>query len=203
METRFSIWTLLTSSNVLAAILIALVALLVQVPFAKAVGTDKKIVVVYFSRSGNTKALAEQIRSATGGDMVELEPVDAYPKNYQATVNRAKPELASGYCPPLKNEIRNLGTYDVILLGSPCWGGSIAPPVRTFLSEYDLSGKTLAIFMTHGGSGLGRAPADIKTLAPRAILADGLAVSGRRAHDARNEVMAWISKLGLGTDPER
>lgn len=192
MENKLSVLAL----SALAMALIFILFPLFSSP-AKAVEANAKVLIVYFSRSGNTRALAEQIRAATGGDLVELEPVEAYPQDYQATVNRAKPELASGYCPPLKNEFRNMGAYDVILLGSPSWGGTIAPPARTFLSKNDLSGKTVALFMTHGGSGLGRAPADVKTLIPRATLADGLAVSGRRVHDAGNEVASWVNSLGL------
>lgn len=192
MENKLTFWTLSALAMAFITILYPLFS-----SSAMAVEANTKVLIVYFSRSGNTRALAEQIQAATGGQLVELEPVAPYPQDYQATVNRAKPELASGYCPPLKNEIRNLGAYDVVLLGSPSWGGSIAPPVRTFLSEYDLSGKTVAPFMTHGGSGLGRAPEDIKTLASHATVAEGLAVSGRRVHDARNEVTVWISELGL------
>ena len=151
-------------------------------------------------RSGNTRELAGQIQTATGGKLVELEPVETYPAEYQQTVNRARQELASGACPPLKTKIDGMDAYDVILLGSPNWGGSIAPPVKTFLSEYDLSGKRIAPFMTHGGSGLGRASIDIKSLAPQATVIDGLAVRGREVREARREIETWIGGLGLHRD---
>lgn len=170
---------------------------LLPVSQAQAAETNNKVLIVYFSRSGNTRELARQLQSATGGNLVELEPVEAYPADYQLTVNRAKRELASGTCPPLKTKIDALDAYSVILLGSPNWGGSIAPPVKTFLSEYDLSGKTIAPFMTHGGSGLGRAAGDIQSFAPRATLVEGLAVSGSRVRDAHEAVAAWVGRLGL------
>lgn len=172
----------------------------VPVSQAQAAETNSKVLIVYFSRSGNTRELAGQIQTATGGKLVELEPVETYPAEYQQTVNRARQELASGACPPLKTKIDGMDAYDVILLGSPNWGGSIAPPVKTFLSEYDLSGKRIAPFMTHGGSGLGRASIDIKSLAPQATVIDGLAVRGREVREARREIETWIGGLGLHRD---
>ena len=121
-----------------------------------------KALVVYYSRSGNTRAVAEAIHAAVGGDIVELQPVTPYPEAYRATTDQAKQELASGYKPPLKNRIEHIEAYDVVFVGSPNWWGTVAGPVRTFLSEYDLAGKRIAPFITHEGSALGRSVADIK-----------------------------------------
>lgn len=95
-----------------------------------------KALVVYYSRSGNTRAVAEAIHAAVGGDIVELQPVTPYPEAYRATTDQAKQELASGYKPPLKNRIEHIEAYDVVFVGSPNWWGTVAGPVRTFLSEY-------------------------------------------------------------------
>lgn len=170
---------------------------LVPISQAQAAETDHKILIVCFSRSGNTRALAEQIQTATGGKLVELEPVEPYPADYRLTVSRARRELASDAHPPLKTKIDDIDAYNLILLGSPNWGGSIAPPVKTFLSEHDLSGKTIAPFMTHGGSGLGRAASDIRRFAPRANLAEGLAVRGSAVSEAHRNVTTWLGRLGL------
>lgn len=113
-----------------------------------------KALVVYYSRSGNTRAVAEAIHAAVGGDIVELQPVTPYPEAYRATTDQAKQELASGYKPPLKNRIGHIEAYDVVFVGSPNWWGTVAGPVRTFLSEYDLAGKRIAPFITHEGSAL-------------------------------------------------
>lgn len=137
-----------------------------------------KALVVYYSRSGNTRAVAEAIHAAVGGDIVELQPVTPYPEAYRATTDQAKQELASGYKPPLKNRIGHIEAYDVVFVGSPNWWGTVAGPVRTFLSEYDLAGKRIAPFITHEGSALGRSVADIKTFCPKAVVLDGLAVRG-------------------------
>ena len=112
---------------------------------------DKKArtLVVYYSQTGNTRAVAERIRDLSGGDLVELVPVDPYPDDYSATTQQAKRELQSGYKPPLQTKVENVGAYDIICVGSPNWWSTVAGPVKTFLSDYDLSGKTLAPFITH------------------------------------------------------
>ena len=142
-----------------------------------------KALVVYYSRSGNTRAVAEAIHAAVGGDIVELQPVTPYPEAYRAT--------------SLKHRIGHIEAYDVVFVGSPNWWGSVAGPVRTFLSEYDLAGKRIAPFITHEGSALGRSVADIKTFCPKAVVLDGLAVRGSRAASAQGEVAAWLRKIGM------
>ena len=144
------------------------------------------------------RAVAEAIHAAVGGDIVELQPVTPYPEAYRATTDQAKQELASGYKPPLKNRIGHIEAYDVVFVGSPNWWGTVAGPVRTFLSEYDLAGKRIAPFITHEGSALGRSVADIKTFCPKAVVLDGLAVRGSRAASAQGEVAAWLRKIGMG-----
>ena len=91
-----------------------------------------KALVVYYSRSGNTRAVAEAIHAAVGGDIVELQSVTPYPEAYRATTDQAKQELASGYKPPLKNRIGHIEAYDVVFVGSPNWWGRAGEdvPVR-------------------------------------------------------------------------
>jgi len=82
-----------------------------------------------------------------------------------------------------------------VFVGSPCWWGTVAPAVASFLSAYDFSGKTVIPFMTHGGSGLGHAEADIKTMLPAARVEKGHAFWGRNARNAGEEVKDWIKEL--------
>jgi flavodoxin len=158
---------------------------------------DKKVLVVYYSRSGNTREMANQIHGMVGGDIVELQTVNPYPTEYRATTEQARRELDSGYKPPLTTKVANLASYDVIFVGSPCWWGTFAAPVKTFLSDSDLSGKTLVPFITHEGSGLGRAPADMARLCPKATLLEGLAVRGGSVKTARGDVESWLRKIGI------
>ena len=165
--------------------------------FAAVEAVAPRVLIVYYSLSGNTRALATLLHQRVGGDMVELETATPYPTEYRAVTEQAKRELESGFKPPLKTTVDNVDSYDVILVGSPCWWGTIATPVITFLSENKLAGKTVAPFMTHGGSGLGRSVAHIRELCPQATVREGLAVRGGRAASAGNEAEAWLAGLGL------
>ncbi|HOQ51880.1 MAG TPA: flavodoxin, partial [Candidatus Atribacteria bacterium] len=114
------------------------------------------ILIAYYSRSGNTRKLAQLIHQKVGGTVHEIQPEIPYPASYNATVEQAKKEIQAGFRPPLKTKIEHIEAYDTIFLGSPNWWSTIAPPVATFLEENDLSGKTIIPFCTHGGGGRGR-----------------------------------------------
>jgi flavodoxin len=154
-----------------------------------------KIIVAYFSHSGNTRELANQIHERLGGDVFEIVPVDAYPADYDAVVAQAEREHSSGYTPALKTKIDSIGPYDVILIGCPIWWGTLPPPVVTFLSEYDLSGRTIVPFCTHEGSGFGRSMMDISRLCPHATIMAGLAVRGSDVKNSRKKVSTWLEAL--------
>lgn len=158
---------------------------------------DKKILVAYFSQSGNTQEIANQIKSATGADIFIIQPVTAYPSDYQTLVDQAKKEVNAGFKPALKSKVDNIDSYDIIFVGSPNWWSTIAPPVATFLSGYDFSGKTIVPFITHEGSRMGRSVADIKKLCPNSTILEGLPVRGSSVKNAQKEVNMWIKKIGL------
>lgn len=115
--------------------------------------TAPKILIAYYSWSGNTKEVAEAIHEKVGGDMFEIQTVESYPEEYKKTTAQAKKEINEGYHPKLKGSVENIGQYDVIFLGSPNWWGTIAPAVSTFLAENNLEGKTVVPFITHGAGG--------------------------------------------------
>ncbi len=156
-----------------------------------------KILVAYFSHSGNTREIANQIHKSVGGDILEIQSVQPYPHDYDAVVQQAKQELKSGYKPALKTKFENIKSHDLVFIGYPNWCGTIPAPVRTFLSEYDLSGKTIVPFITHAGSGLGRSVRDIATLCPNSTILDGLAVWGKNTKTAQNEVSEWLQKIKI------
>jgi flavodoxin len=163
-------------------------------------GTDvvmAKTLVVYYSASGNTREIANQIKDIAKADIFEIQPVDAYPAEYRPLTEVAKKEIEAEYKPAIKSKIENIADYDVVFVGSPCWWSTIAPPVATFLSEYDLSGKTIVPFMTHEGSGLGRSVSDIKKLAPSATILSGRAFRGSDAKSAKGDVAEWLEELNL------
>ena len=86
--------------------------------------TEKKILVAYFSRTGNTKETALQIQRNTGGEIFEIQPVSPYPDDYNKAVDQAKKELESDYRPPLKTKVSNPESYDIIFIGYPIWWGT-------------------------------------------------------------------------------
>jgi hypothetical protein len=128
---------------------------------------------------------------------VEIIPVESYPEDYEAVVKQAKQELKSGYKPALRTRVENIESYDVIFVGSPNWWNTVAPPVMTFLSEHDLSGKATVPFITHAGSGLGRGVTDIARLCPDATVLEGLAVWGGEVKAAQPQVSEWLRKIGM------
>lgn len=155
----------------------------------------RKVLVVYYSYSGNTKEMAAQIQEATGGDIFEIIPVNAYPEEYTACTEQAKREIEAGFKPPLKSKIENVGDYDIIFVGTPNWWSTIAPPVATFLTDSDLSGKTVIPFCTHGGGGQARCFTDMHKLIPKSNLSKGLAVSGDRVKSSNNDITTWLREI--------
>ncbi len=177
--------------------LIAIVAMLLSGigMQAQSASASKKILVVYFSHSGNTKVIANQIKDLTDGDIFEILPTKAYPSDYQACVDQAKKEINANYKPALKTKLKSISSYDIIFVGSPCWWATMAPPVATFLSSYDFTGKTIVPFMTHEGSRMGRYASDIKKLCPKAKILEGLPIRGSNVKEAKGDVNKWLREI--------
>ena len=173
--------------------------------------TNKKCLIAYFSRKGqnymsgkivdlkvgNTEVVAKMIQKRTGADLFHIETVTAYPKDYTETTEVARNELRTKARPKLKNRVQNIGAYDVIFLGYPNWWGTPPMAVFTFLEGYDLSGKTIAPFCTHEGSGMGHSEKDIAKSCPEAAIVEGLAIQGSQASTAESEVSSWIDRLNM------
>ncbi len=157
----------------------------------------KRILVVYFSHSGNTREIANQIHDLAGGDIFEIVPVNPYPKDYDTVVDQAAREKRAAARPKLKNKLENPADYDVVFVGYPNWWNTFPMPVATFLAETDLAGKTLVPFCTHEGSGLGGSVEDLAKLCPKSKILSGIAIRGHSVKSARKDVAAWLAKLNL------
>jgi len=151
--------------------------------------------IVYYSWSGNTRYVAEQIQYLTGADIFELKPVDPYPEDFRATAERGRHELDSGYLPPLVGGIDNLADYEVIFIGFPNWFGTLAIPLFTFLESYDLSGKTIVPFISHGRGGLQNTLTDLKALAPNSTFLEELAIYRRET--TQSDISQWLDRIGM------
>ena len=157
----------------------------------------KKILVAYFSYSGNTREIADQIHKSVSGDIFEIQSVKPYPDDYDAVVKQARQELKSGEKPALKTKVENIKPYDLVFIGYPNWCGTIPAPIMAFLSQYDFSGKTIAPFCTHEGSGLGRSAADILLFCPQSTVLDGIAIRGSDVKTAQNKLSEWLQKIKI------
>lgn len=158
---------------------------------------SKKALVIYYSKTGNTKQIADYIGEKTNADVIRLETVRTYPSNYDEMLDVAKEEQRNGGRPELKNKNINIADYDIIFLGYPIWWGEIATPVYTFLDEYDLSGKKIAPFVTSGSSGLSGTPSDIKREEPKSEVLEAMSITSSTLNNYKSLTDKWLSKLGF------
>lgn len=157
--------------------------------------TGKKILVAYYSHSGNTKAVARQTSAATGADLFEIQPVQTYPETYSNLTDQAKKEIRAGYKPDLKTRVTNMTQYGTVFVGSPNWWGTYAPAVAAFLDQYDFTGKTVVPFFTHGGGGMQNCERDVKKQLSGINVAQGVTFSGRANGATKNQLDAWLKTL--------
>lgn len=171
---------------------------------------QEKVLIVYLSRTGNTEAIAEIIREEVDGEMVELMLETPYPEDYNAIVAQVDRENERGYLPPLKTKIENIQKYDTLFVGFPTWDMQLPPPMKSFLNEYDLSGKTVIPFNTHGGYGVGSSFRQVEDLCPDSNILEGfsirgglerdgiyLAIKGERREEAHAEVTDWLKSIQM------
>ena len=154
-----------------------------------------KSLVVYFSATGNTKALAEKIAAEAGADLVEIVPEEPYTSadiNYSNDDCRANKEHNDDSArPAIANKIENIESYDTIFIGYPIWWGTMPKIINTFLESYDFSGKTIMPFCTSGGSGIAASVSDIKAACPGAEVKEGFRGTASTGSD---QIEAWIKK---------
>ncbi|TWI25174.1 flavodoxin [Sphingobacterium siyangense] len=171
---------------------------------------NQEVLVVYLSRTKNTKAVAEIIHRQVGGDLVGLELENPYPAHYQTTVDQVAEENKTGYLPPLKTKIDNIGKYDFIFVGFPTWGMQLPPPIKSFLKQYDLAGKTIVPFNTNAGYGVGSSFDTIKQLCSKSKILEGFTtkagkerdgilfvISGEKEKQLTIQLAQWLEKLGF------
>lgn len=159
--------------------------------------TEVKSLVVYFSWSGNTENVAKSIQSQTDSEIFEIVPTTPYSDDYDAVVDLAQEEQRNNARPTISGNIENLEQYDVIYVGFPNWWGDMPMILYTFFDTYDLSGKTVALFCTSGGSGLSNTVNEVKSLEPSATVTDGLHIGSGSSANPDNAVSKWLNDIGL------
>lgn len=171
--------------------------------------STQKILIVYLSRTKNTKTIAEMIQQNVGGDLISLELQNPYPENYQQIVAQVAKENEIGFLPPLKTKIDSISNYDVIYIGFPTWGMQLPPPMKSFLKQYDLTGKTIIPFNTNAGYGIGSSFETVKELSPGSTILEGFSIKGGIERDgvlfvmegekkveAEKKIQQWLIKIG-------
>ena len=141
---------------------------------------------------GNAGQIAAWIAEEAGCETMEILTEDAYPVNYDETVNQAKQEQNEGFRPMLKADEKAVEDYDTIYLVFPNWWGDLPMPVFSFLDSHDLSGKTVNVFVTHEGSRFSGTVETIRELEPGAEVLEGLAVQGANVTDEEQNIRQWV-----------
>ena len=162
---------------------------------------DKKSLIIYFSRAdenyavgyidkGNTEYIAEYVRDLTNADMFKVEPLVPYAKDYATCIEEAKQRIGNA---PIKEEIKDISSYEVIYIMSPIYWGTYAPELETAIKNLDFKNKIIRIISTHEGSGLANMVNDIKKICKNAIvLDDAIAVKGSEAKNSKQIIKKWI-----------
>jgi flavodoxin len=168
-----------------------------------------KILIVYLSRTKNTKAVAEMIQEKVGGTIVSLELQNPYPEDYAAIVAQVAKENETGVLPPLKTKV-DISNYEGVFIGFPTWGMQLPPPMKSFLSENDLSGKTVIPFNTNAGYGIGSSFDTVEELCPDSEILKGFStkggierdgvlfvMEGEKEVEVRQEVSNWLEEINI------
>ena len=157
--------------------------------------TGGRILIAYFSKTGNTEEAAQAIQSVTGADIFEITAADAYPQSYQSTVDRARRELDTNARPALASGIGNMQDYDVILLGYPIWWHTEPMIINTFLESYDLTGKLIIPFCTSGGSDISESIPDLTAIANARGARVGTGLTANYVDS--DMIRGWLSENGV------
>ena len=158
----------------------------------------KKALVAYFSASGQTAKLAQNIAGVTGGDLFEIAPETAYTaadldwmdKKSRSTIEMNDPKSR----PAIAGKVADMVQYDTVFVGFPIWWYQAPRIIETFLESYDFSGKTVVTFATSGGSGMGKTDSILKAVCPAAKWLPGKRLSSR---ESAASVQNWVESLGL------
>lgn len=158
---------------------------------------SEKMIVVYYSWSGNTENIAQIIAEKTGSTLFKVEPTDPYSENYSRCLEKARLEIGKNASPEVLDFPDDFEEYDTYFIGTPNWCSTMAPPIHSILSHNDFTNKTIVPFLTHGGGGKGNFVSDMKKLCPDAKFLNELALSGSGGRSADKIVEEWLRSLGI------
>ncbi len=179
-----------------AAVLVAAVSCKSKKKPAAEAQTAPKCLVLYYSQTGTTKAVAEEIAKLTGADIEQMDVTEPYDGSYDQTIERCQKERAEGSVPEAKPLNVKVEDYDIVFLGYPIWFGTCARPILGLLAAQDFAGKKVVPFCTFGSGGLESSIADLKAALPKAEIADGYGVRVARLASAPKEIDRFLKENG-------
>lgn len=156
-----------------------------------------RVIVIFFSRTGTVRELARTVAALTGAELLELKLVQPYAEDYGDMTDIAREERLSGARREIATRVPDLSGYDTVFVGTPYWWGGISIPMRTFLTDHPMSGKTLVPFVVSGSSPAQGAWEDIRRSCPKANVLRGFHVTQSRASSAGDALKAWLQELKL------
>lgn len=172
-----------------------------------------EILVLYLSRTKNTKAIAEMIHKRVGGDLVALELASPYPDDFWEAVRRVHRENDLNTLPHLKTTFTDIRQYDTVFVGFPTWSMRLPPPFKTFFEQYDLSDIRVIPFNTHSGHGVGRGFEQVAELCTGCDVLNGLSIlsgpdpeeqkfriTDQKEEEVESRVVNWLLRLGYHFD---
>ncbi|MCH5319821.1 MAG: hypothetical protein J1E38_08970 [Paramuribaculum sp.] len=152
---------------------------------------------LYYSQTGATKAVAEEIGKQLEAEVVAIEAEEPYDGDYPATIERWRQEKEAGVKVGIKPLPVNPEDYETIFLGFPVWGGTVASPVATFLADNSLKGKKIVTFATFGSGGLESSTADVAAAQPEAEVVKGYGVRNALVAKAPAEIERFLIENGF------
>lgn len=188
------------AENTQDRILIAYFSLKENVEYSDNVdaSTSASLVVDNDELYGTTEYVAKLIQENAGGDIYKIQTVELYPSVFDDVVDQNHEEADQGFLPELIESDLDISKYDTIFIGYPIWATNAPQAIFSFLSEYDLSGKTIIPFCTHDGYGAGNSYTNIANAVPNAEkVVDGIAIEASDVLEATSTIEQWLSNIGF------
>lgn len=160
---------------------------------------NPKCLVIYYSQTGTTQKVAEELVRMLNADTLRIEAEQPYNGTYAETIERCKKEMGNEELPKLKPINTELEDYDVVFLGYPIWFGTYARPIASLLTEVDFAGKKVVPFCTFGSGGLETSIKDLKQAIPDAQIQTGYGIRNARIDKAPAEVERFLKESGYLT----
>lgn len=157
----------------------------------------EKTIIVFFSWGGTTRGIAKTIQQKVGCDIFEIQLENPYSTSYNTVLKQAQADQKKQARPAIKNKIASFEKYDTILLGYPNWWASIPMPIASFLESYDITGKTIIPFCSHGGGRLGQSVSAIAKIATKSSVKNPLSIHYSGGSSLSSDLDAWLKKNGF------